>query len=111
MAHYGLTGLTGTNLTFCDHVSEDLQLLDLEVGVHGLVWLVPLAHDSPGPECVHLLRDRLCCQFLGSLADVQWAEASTVGDTSLLLGIIYQALGLFLKARLLMGLESLEFDG
>lgn len=104
MADYGLTGLTGTNLTFCDHVFEDLQLLDFEFGVHGLVWLVPLAHDSPRSECLHLLRDGLCCQFLSSFADVQWTETSTMGDTSFLLGIIYQALGLFLQARLLVGL-------
>lgn len=55
MARYGLAWLTGTNLTFCDHVFEDLQLLDLEVGVHGLIWLVPFAHDSPGSESLHLL--------------------------------------------------------
>lgn len=95
MACYGVTELTGTNLTFCDHVFEDLQLLDLKVWVHGPVWVVPFAHDTPGSESVHLLRDCLCRQLFRSLADGQWTEASTMSDTGLLLRIVDQALGLF----------------
>ena len=110
MACYRLTEPTGTDLTFCDHVFEDLQLLDLKVGVHGLVWIVPLAHDTPGSESVHLLRDGLCRQLFCSLADGQWTQTSTMSNTGLLLRVVDQALGFLVYGGLLVGLQSLELD-
>jgi hypothetical protein len=59
-----------TNLTLLDHLLENLQLLQLEPGLHGLPRMIPITHDRPLSKVLLLLFHCPGSQVSRSLTDL-----------------------------------------
>ena len=73
---YGLEALVDVALLV--HLTEDLHLLGLKAGVHGLVGVLPVAHNAQALEALHLDADVLLSILMAGSTEIGHAHGLAV---------------------------------